>query len=496
MVAPIRPKDLDPGTPISSAALVFDSGTAVLKATPLGVMNAARPLASQAEAEAGADNAKIVSPLRVAQAIAAQALTPLSAVDGSNFVDFQSSNPSAVHPTGKVIADPAIPGLRFGDGVTPGGLILRPPQHVDLGYLNGVDDNRLLLDAVTTKYPLGGVCITWRGYLRLNAKWSPNPGCSNVVLAPQGDGVIYNPAHGFDFLELPTTVSGWKLDRVRFFTDTGASGATASYFLVNRSNDLICHDLHMRNMWSGIFTSGAKSYFLGRNYFNGMKATDGGGVVVQMGANEVCEIEAYMENAAGQDCKAAVQVLSGNAIRIKGIAAKCGTPLLIAPPTGGDTVATLSLDFNSDTSSGNGIQFAGSGVIQRVEGFIRASSNAGDGVRVENVPRSIDLKARAVQNGGRGVYLATAADQKNARYDVMAFGNGVHGFEAISGSTKWTARVIAGSGDDFGGNAQYGGVIGALCDNFTLDIDGVGDATALLFNAAGTGATKVVRSRS
>lgn len=69
MAIPIRPKDLPPGNPLDSAAIPFDTGAVVEKATPLGVVDAAIPLASQAEAEAGLNNAKRMTPLRTAQAI-------------------------------------------------------------------------------------------------------------------------------------------------------------------------------------------------------------------------------------------------------------------------------------------------------------------------------------------------------------------------------------------------------------------------------------------
>lgn len=68
----IRPKDLAAGTPAANAALIFDNGTQVLRANPLDFLNAATPLASQAEAEAGTDNAKRVTPLRVSQAVTAK----------------------------------------------------------------------------------------------------------------------------------------------------------------------------------------------------------------------------------------------------------------------------------------------------------------------------------------------------------------------------------------------------------------------------------------
>lgn len=86
MAAPIRPKDLTSGTPTAGADYIFDSGTQVLKTKAIGIVDAAIPLASQAEAEAGTDNVKRVTPLRVAQAVGAQVLSPLQATTGAALV--------------------------------------------------------------------------------------------------------------------------------------------------------------------------------------------------------------------------------------------------------------------------------------------------------------------------------------------------------------------------------------------------------------------------
>lgn len=351
--------------------------------------------------------------------------------------------------------------------------------------------------AVWAAYPTGGVTIEWQGYCRTNAGITPPSGCSNVTLRPLGFSPLYNPDHGFDFLTLPSTVAGWRLDGLRFLTANGASGGTERFFLNNASNDLITRNMWMRNAWSGFKTTGSKCYFQGRTYVNAIKASSGTAAIIHMGSSEVCELDnIYAENASGQDALAGVWVRSGSAIKVGGTGAKMGNPLRVEPQNG-DIIATLALDFNADTSTGVGANFAsvGTGVIQRVEGRIRASSNSGTGVYFVVSPKSADLVIRAVDNGGRGVRLG-AVDFENARFRVTAFGNGTQGFEAESGATNWTAEVVGGDGDDFGGNGQYTAVVGASCDHFTLDVDGVGDGTALLFNDAGTGATKVVRSRA
>lgn len=72
-MAEIRPKDLPAATTVTnSAALVIDNGLTVEKSTPLQIVDAGVPQASQAEAEAGTDNTKRVTPLRVAQYVTAQ----------------------------------------------------------------------------------------------------------------------------------------------------------------------------------------------------------------------------------------------------------------------------------------------------------------------------------------------------------------------------------------------------------------------------------------
>ena len=73
MADPIRPKDLPaaPSVP-TSASIMVDNGVTVDKATPIQVVDAAIPLASQADAEAGVDNTKRVTALRVKQAIDAR----------------------------------------------------------------------------------------------------------------------------------------------------------------------------------------------------------------------------------------------------------------------------------------------------------------------------------------------------------------------------------------------------------------------------------------
>jgi hypothetical protein len=70
----ILPRDLDPAVSVNptTGALIIDDGVNVQKATPTQIVDSVAPIASQAEAEAGTDNTKRMTALRVAQAIAAQ----------------------------------------------------------------------------------------------------------------------------------------------------------------------------------------------------------------------------------------------------------------------------------------------------------------------------------------------------------------------------------------------------------------------------------------
>jgi len=75
-MATIRPIALPAAGSVNpAAAIIIDDGSVVEKATPLQIIDAAIPLASQADAEAGSNNVKRMTPLRVAQAIDALGLS-------------------------------------------------------------------------------------------------------------------------------------------------------------------------------------------------------------------------------------------------------------------------------------------------------------------------------------------------------------------------------------------------------------------------------------
>lgn len=89
------PSDLPAASSINAASdvlIVEQSGT-VRKTTPAAAADAAIPIASQAEAQAGSDNAKRMTPLRVKQSIAAEAGTSIATYAQGQLAD------SAVQPS-------------------------------------------------------------------------------------------------------------------------------------------------------------------------------------------------------------------------------------------------------------------------------------------------------------------------------------------------------------------------------------------------------------
>lgn len=108
MAEPIRPKDLPSGTPTAGADYIYDSGTQVLRAKAIDIINAGTPLASQAEAVAGVNNVNRMTPLRVSQAIAALAdvslrgdLAGSGASAGPGLLGFDQSSAYASATLGK-----------------------------------------------------------------------------------------------------------------------------------------------------------------------------------------------------------------------------------------------------------------------------------------------------------------------------------------------------------------------------------------------------------
>lgn len=97
MANPIRPSELPPGNPTPSAEYIFDTGAQVLKTGALAIIDSVIPLASQQQAEDGADNETRVSPLRVKQAIDSRVVIATEG-EASNLDEDTASNLALMTP--------------------------------------------------------------------------------------------------------------------------------------------------------------------------------------------------------------------------------------------------------------------------------------------------------------------------------------------------------------------------------------------------------------
>jgi hypothetical protein len=182
-MATIRPNDLPAAASVSnSVALIIDTGSTVEKATPLQVVDAAVPLASQAEAEAGVNNTKRVTPLRLKQAIDAltvseAALAAGGAGQGAGLVGYKNplGGPAilrllrdrageTVYATDYIIADGNADdhqNLTELQALNPAEIVYPPTAEVSLGsqlVLTGNRTHRFLGDArVTADVAAAGV---------------------------------------------------------------------------------------------------------------------------------------------------------------------------------------------------------------------------------------------------------------------------------------------------------------------------------------------------
>lgn len=109
-MADILPRDLPAAGPIDAendVIIIQQTGT-VRQTNPSDIVNEANPVATEAEAQAGTDNAKRMTPLRVKQSIAAEAGTTIATYAQGQRAD------SAVQPSRVISA---------GDGLTGGGTL-------------------------------------------------------------------------------------------------------------------------------------------------------------------------------------------------------------------------------------------------------------------------------------------------------------------------------------------------------------------------------------
>ena len=111
-MAGIFPRELpEAGSIPTNTAIIIDNGTNVLKASPQQIVDAARPIASEGEAQIGDDNAKLMTPLRVKQAIEEQAvaLSTLTAETGADLVGTPEGTVAealSARPTASDLASP------------------------------------------------------------------------------------------------------------------------------------------------------------------------------------------------------------------------------------------------------------------------------------------------------------------------------------------------------------------------------------------------------
>lgn len=363
---------------------------------------------------------------------------------------------------------------------------------------NGTTADDAAWAALFVAYPNGFVTVTWPGYTRITQTIQPPAGCSNVALQPQqGGSIMATGTQAFTLLTLPNTVSGWVLEDVSFFTGSAASGS--EYFAIDAAASYVTlENIDIRTCHSGVRVTGAK-FYARKLYVSGGKVSAGRGLVIDQATTgtEVVEVrDLFIEADPAARPLYGVHIIQGAAVYLEGFATQQYHGLYVAP-TNGKIVATLDFDFEVDNCSNIGAVFtqSGTGAIQRLHGFLRATSNDSDGIDFQAVPQSTDLQIRAVDNFTRGVRLR-GYDFANSRFYVMAGGNGTHGVELDNSVTKVTLYAVTGSIDDFGTNGQYGVVIGSSCDNFTVYVDGAGGAVGQLYNGSGTSATKVVNARA
>lgn len=139
MVA-IRPDALPAASSVdNTVALVIDNGTNVQKATPEQVVDAIRPLASQAEAEAGTDNAKIMTALRVNQAIQNNPTLSVRTIIGDGVSDETAALQAIIN------AMPESGGTIYGTGtlrITSTIILNKPIRLIGLGCSGDFDPSR------------------------------------------------------------------------------------------------------------------------------------------------------------------------------------------------------------------------------------------------------------------------------------------------------------------------------------------------------------------
>lgn len=360
----IRPNDLPAASAVlTTSALVVDDGLSVEKATPAQVVNAGRPVASEAEAIAGVRNDRAMTPLTTKQAVDATlegfVIIPPDALTGaipfSSRAEFEASSLAdditawTVDHAGYILSyrrDPDGTAITSANGVkgSPADVVM--PDHWAENTIPGETDmaSAIMLAADYVASLGGGVVEFGRGVY-----------CANQVVLITGRGVTFQ-GQG----------SGGRGPVSSFFVGTKIKGNHSNGPVVHFTNE----EFHLKNIAidssSARFDGGQNDASYGRNNF--------GLLVEPPDAEDVFIADFSIENVHVLNQPASGAVFSGACRRGvvdqllvrrslgHGIVVTNG-PFVgrINPATGGNGM----IDFRSCTSDIN----AGYGVLAGDPGF-------------------------------------------------------------------------------------------------------------------------------
>lgn len=190
MVDIVRPSELDAATAVvSSDAILIDTGLVLQKATAAQIVDAGRPNASEAEAIAGTDNFKRMSPLRVKQAIDGSAI----AADAAEALAAAEAALATVSGQGRSVASFGA----IGDGVTDDTAALQAA----INYAN-TPDSYLFDETQNTYKTTASLTATISGVMRIDL------GRAKIVCAANVPAIILSAATGSAFSITTNYVKG------------------------------------------------------------------------------------------------------------------------------------------------------------------------------------------------------------------------------------------------------------------------------------------------
>lgn len=162
------PRDLPAASSVSSSeSLIVDNGSAVRKATPKQVVDAGRPVASQAEAIAGTSNTTAMTPLTTAQALA---IRDQKYIERSDLVSAIAGGDLDDIAEGSIVSAAGLDYLKMPAGHALYGTdpISDMPGYIHSGEIDvrhygvkhdGTDDVDAAQAAINTAYALGGLTV-------------------------------------------------------------------------------------------------------------------------------------------------------------------------------------------------------------------------------------------------------------------------------------------------------------------------------------------------